>query len=203
MENKPNSDDLEKGENFSTLAREEAIARGAKGEPYMSIAEFMKGKEAQFDSYCLHTKPATKKEAVRKGYIRALSVMDEVYTPQDVANLGLTTKTNIRALAKFYSFIETKYYAEGFNGYSDAQWRGNQKETSYAVGSRAGSKTKDLSNDEILDGYNKLEKDEAKFVYALTVYSGARSAHLARFLRSPDKKIEKLPNGIIRGIVRC
>ena len=196
LENKPDSAD---SENFSTHARRGDL----RGDPYMSIGEFMQDKREKFLTFCLNTKPATTDKGTREGYYNKLVGMTDIYTPEDVAKLGTTTKTVLRALSKFHAFVETKYYQEGFNGFSRAQWKGNQKEARYAEGSRAGTKTKDLSPEEVRAGYDRLPDEDARFVYLLTACSGARASHLYKWLSSKDRKIEKLHNGIIRADVRA
>lgn len=193
MEIAPESDCSGNPENFSTPAR---------GEPYMSIGDWMADKEEKFLNFCLHTRPATTHKQTREGYYRALAGMTGIYTPEDVAALGTTTKTVLRALSKFHAFVTTKYGFDGFNGYSLAQWKGNQKEASYAVGSRGRFKTKNLTDEEIRAGLNSIADKEARMFYLLCVCSGSRPAHLYKWLKSSDRKIERLPGKIIRADVR-
>ena len=205
FENEEYSGDL----NFSTPPRElsnpnkqsrpyEFEGREIRGRPGVSIGEFMEDKRDRFLSFCLDTRTGDK--GTREGYYTALSGMTDTYVPNDLVGKTLT-KTQIRGLSKFYRFIdEDILYKDGFNGYTQKQWRGNQQRTKNNYGSRVGQKTKDLDPEEVRTARDCLNPAVQVF-YTLTGYSGGRFGHLYSWLESKDKKIEHI-NGIIRADVR-
>jgi len=158
----------------------------------------MRGKEDRYLRYCEDT--GTHYEPSRKEYLSVLMKMDDIYIPSDLVGRTLTT-TQSKALMKFYGFVETdQMLTAGFNGYSKAQWSGNQKRTKNNAGTRADLKTKDLTPEEVRTVRDKLEPVYQVF-YSLVAYSGARSEHLYQYLSNQKRTVEEI-NGIIRADVR-